>query len=219
MSENSTFHLILVPSLVTLAVTMIRVAGEMLHGPELLFNRESGAVGITWLAFLVAVYFAVRLQNAGEGPARPGRAVALTALSLGVAIGGNLLLFPVGQGKGNGLALAGGMAICIASLYVMRAGWPAYGNAMIAYAVAARVPVAVISLAAVYGSWGTHYDTGPSDMRMYVWPNWVEKWVGIALLPQIFFWIPFTVSFCGLFGAVTAALRKRRAPAPAVSAG
>jgi len=213
MSEKSVFHLILVPSLVTLAVTMVRLAGEMLHGPELLFNRESGAVGITWLAFLVAVYLAVRLQNAEEGPARPGKAIALTALSLGIAIGGNLLLFPVGQGKGNTLALAGGMAICIASLYVMRAGWPAYGNAMIAYAVAARIPVVVISAAAIHGSWGTHYDTGPSDMRMYVWPNWVEKWVGIALLPQLFFWIPFTTSVCGLFGAVTAALRKRRAVA------
>ena len=222
MAAGPVSRLIVVPSIITLVLTLIRLTGELFHGPEILFNCSAGGgaapLGISWLAFVFAAYFAVRLQSAGDAPAGAGKAIGLTILSLLFVIAGNLLLFPVGQGKGSSAAFISGMAVVIAGLYVMRAGWPGYWKAMLGYAVAARVPVIVVMLFAIRGNWGTHYDAPPHTMDI-LWTSWFNKWVDIGLLPQLFFWTPYTVVFCGLFGVIVAALRKRRAAAAAVSAG
>jgi hypothetical protein len=58
-------QLILVPSLITLAVTILRLAGERQGWPAILFSREAGGggalVGITWLPLIFGPYFALRL--------------------------------------------------------------------------------------------------------------------------------------------------------------
>src|SRR5213593_1394242 len=185
MAVGPVSRLIVVPSIITFVVTLIRLTGELLHGPEILFNRSAGGgaapLGISWLAFVFAAYFAVRLQNAGDAPAGAGKAIGFTVLAILVVAGGNLLLFPVGQGKGSSAALVAGMAVVIAGLYVMRAGWPGYWKAMLGYAVAARVPVIVVMLLAIRGNWGTHYDAPPHDMTDFVWASWFGKWVDIGL--------------------------------------
>ena len=80
-------------------------------------------------------------------------------------------------------------------------GWPALGRTLIAYGLAARIPVIVVMLIAMLGNWGTHYDVAP--------PNFPEmgtlgKWVLIGVLPQLTVWMWFTIAVGAIFGAIAA---------------
>src|SRR5215472_9880861 len=68
----STKRLILVPAIVSLAVTLLRLVGELEHWSKTYFNTGVGGGGaiivITWLAPIFGIYFAIRLaadQNYG----------------------------------------------------------------------------------------------------------------------------------------------------------
>lgn len=86
--------LILVPALLTLAVTLLRLFGELLNWSPALFSRAGGGggalVGISWLIPLFGAYFAVKLCRSGWGPVSAGRAflMALGAAVVGVGSGG-----------------------------------------------------------------------------------------------------------------------------------
>ena len=97
MSDNSnsninTMQLILIPSLITLAVTLLRLVGELQNWPSVLFNREAGGggsiIGITWLALVFGAYFAVKLARAGEVPQSAGRVIGFSLLGLVVTFAG-----------------------------------------------------------------------------------------------------------------------------------
>ncbi len=88
------FRLALPPALVALAVTLLRLGGELRGWSEAWFSRAtsglvpSGAfswlVGITWLALPFGAWFAWRiLRSGGATPPRAGRAVfvALAAVA------------------------------------------------------------------------------------------------------------------------------------------
>jgi hypothetical protein len=99
----------------------------------------------------------------------------------------------------------------IAALLVTLRAWPALGRTLLAYAFAARVPVAVVMLAAILGSWGTHYDVPPPGFPEMA-PLW--KWLLIGALPQMTIWIWLTVAVGSLFGMGAFALARRgRSPA------
>ena len=90
--------------------------------------------------------------------------------------------------------------------------WPALGRILLAYGLAARIPVALLMLVAMLGNWGTHYDARPSyppQMSTLAW------WVTLGLVPQLFFWIWYTIGFGALFGIVAAAIARRRGTAAA----
>jgi hypothetical protein len=216
--ENlSTSRLVLIPALITLAVTVLRLVGELNHWNEALFNRKAGGggalIGISWLALVFAVYFAVRLQNEGHGPERTGAAIGYTLAALGVAIAGMFVFF-FGVQKPMRAAIWVGLAIMAASLWVMRRAWPAYWRVMIDYALWARVPVIVVMFFAIMGNWGTHYDVAPPSGDIWG-SDWFRKWFEIGVIPQIFLWVPYTVVLCGLAGIIVAAVRKATRPAPA----
>ena len=87
--------------------------------------------------------------------------------------------------------------------------WPALGRALLAYGLAARIPVALLMLVAMLGNWGTHYDARPSYPQM----STLGWWVAIGLVPQFFFWIWITIVFGALFGIAAAAIARRRGTA------
>ena len=80
-------RLILVPALITLGVTLLRLAGEVMHWSPAFFSREAGGagavVGIVWLVPVFAIYFALRLLRAGPRPAL-GRAALFGFAGLAV---------------------------------------------------------------------------------------------------------------------------------------
>jgi hypothetical protein len=90
-------------------------------------------------------------------------------------------------------------------------GWPALGRVLLAYGLAARIPVALVMLAAMFGNWGTHYDLPPPDFPAM---SVMAKWVTIGLLPQMTIWLWFTIAVGVLVGTIAAAVAGRdRRPA------
>jgi hypothetical protein len=209
--------LVLVPALITLAVTILRLVGELQNWNPKLFSREAGGggslVGISWLVPLFGIYFAVRLVRAGFVPSS-------VWVTLGTALGALAVMVALGfLANALGLPPLASLfvfaAVSVAATWFAMRPWPALGRTLLAYALAARIPVAVLMLFAILGNWGTHYDVVPPDAAtMNEW-NPLLKWLTIGLLPQLTIWIWFTVVFGTIFGAIAAAVARRRSPATA----
>ena len=95
--------------------------------------------------------------------------------------------------------------------------WPALFRVNLAYALAARIPVAILMYFAMRGNWGTHYDAippnAPAELNQF-WP----KYLWLALLPQLTVWIGMTVLSGSLTGSITALVKRRKPAEQAVSA-
>jgi hypothetical protein len=74
-------------------------------------------------------------------------------IGLGAVIVGQTL-----YGHGSPKVLAFRMLGTVGALWLVWKGWPDLTRTLIAYAVAARVPVIIIMFIAIYCNWGTHYD-------------------------------------------------------------
>jgi hypothetical protein len=207
-------RLILVPAVITLAVSLLRLVGELNGWSPLLFNRAAGGggalVGIVWLVFVFAFYFAWKLVQAGEGPSGRFRPLGFSLLGIAIA-------FAIGFGANAAqLSLPASFGVFVAAslvaLFVSMQGWPALGRTLLAYGLAARIPVAVIMLLAILGNWGTHYDVAPPNFPAM---GPIAKWAMIGLLPQLTVWIGFTVAVGMLCGGLLVALRPHRVAATA----
>ncbi len=200
---------ILFPSVITLAVTLLRLIGELRQWNETFFRRSAGGggaiVGISWLAAIFAVYFALKMRKTGQAIESKGKAIGLSALSLVMMVAGTILLFSGGGEFRFTWKVAAGILILFAAIWVMRLAWPAYWNVMLTYALAARIPVIIIMYMAMQGNWSTHYDAAPPNVA---YPDLMAKYVALGLVPQLLFWIPFTVIPCGLLGVIAAAIGK-----------
>jgi hypothetical protein len=206
-------RLILWPAVITLAITVLRLVGELQHWSPKLFNPEPGGggalIGISWLPFVFGVYFALKLCAAGDAPASTGRAILMPLLGVAVVIAASVAAeFLISKTPTVGYVVAVDVAALVA-LVLQRTGWPALFKTLLAYAFAARIPVALIMLAAIRGNWGTHYDVAPTPEFPAM--HWLLKWLIIGALPQFVIWIAYTVIVGGLMGAITAAILRRRA--------
>jgi hypothetical protein len=199
-SKVSLPRLLLVPALITLAVTLLRLTGELKQWSPSLFNREAGGggalVGIVWLIPVFGIYFALKLADAGRGPVSVGKALAANAVAfaLNTSLGfGTFALFPSPVAQLGVFVLTSWLAILVA-----RTGWPALWKVLLAYAFAARLPVLVTMFLSIFGGWDTHY-TKPRPDFPAMGPWGLFFWT--ALLPQLSVWIYLTVVGGGLFGA------------------
>ncbi|HEY3129473.1 MAG TPA: hypothetical protein VGL91_08445 [Acidobacteriota bacterium] len=216
LAKKLPFDIIWIPALITLAVTVVRLLGELKHWSPVLFNSKPGGfgalVGIAWLAPIFGIYFAVKLAKAGHAPVSAGKAIGIAVLALVAFIGVGALgaLFPKAfQAQLLFMALASVIAILI-SLYA----WPALGKILLAYGLAARIPVAIVMLFAILGNWGTHYDLAPPEFPAM--DPWL-KFLWIGLLPQLTLWIAYTVVIGAIFGGIAVAIAGRRSAAPATA--
>lgn len=218
-SSSSVGRLILVPALITLAVTLLRLTGELLGWSPLLVNRAPGGpgaiIGIVWLVPVFGAWFGLRLARSGQGPMGVGRVAGHGVLA--VLAGAALSAAGPALGAPPPVQLAGLVLGTVAAVAVAWRGWPALGRVLFAYALAARIPVALVMLAAILGNWGTHYDVVPPNFDATMGP--FAKWVFIGLVPQLTAWVGFTVAVGTLFGALGAALARRQAAQPADALG
>jgi hypothetical protein len=202
--------LILVPALITLAITLLRLIGELQQWSPKLFSRAAGGggalIGIAWLVPVFGIYFGWKLAAAGHLPPSVGRAIGLPLLGLAVIPVAGFTAVALGVPQ-QGLTLL--LVIAVASLMgtvIAFQGWKLLGRTMLAYAFAARIPVVLVMLFAILGNWGTHYDVaGPGAPEM---PP-LMKWFMIGVIPQFTFWIFFTVVFGALAGSISAAIKGR----------
>jgi hypothetical protein len=215
-NRSSIFRLILVPGIITLAVTLLRLLGELQHWSRVLFNPEVGGpwsiMGITWLAPIFGIYFAARLSSGGQGPASTWRAngCAILAVVIIVALAYLGSVQHV-ERSFRGRLIYIWLTTAVAALITLP-GWPTLFKAMLAYGYAARIPVAVLMFFAFRGNWGTHYDALPPDMPpgYGLW----GKYFLLGFFPQLIFWVAYTVVSGMLAGSITAAVFRliRRAP-------
>ena len=211
-SRVSMTHLILVPSVITLAVTILRLVGELNNWSSFWFSKEAGGggspIGISWLVPIFGIYFGIKLAKAGEGPSSSGRAIGVAFLGLVVFVASMAIPVAIFKEPGNLGLIVGASIGCIVTILVARNAWPALFKTLLAYGLAARIPVAILMLIAIQGNWGTHYDVPPN--AQFPAMHWFMKWILIGALPQMFIWIAFTVTIGLVFGTVSAALVHRR---------
>jgi hypothetical protein len=208
MSKPSLRQLVLVPALLTLAVTLLRLTGELRRWSPALFGREAGGgaslVGIVWLIFVFGVYFALRLAHAGEAPARLGPAFGWPAL--GLLLNTTVFIAAVALMPAHPVAqLALFTAGSWAAIVIARRGWPAIWRVLLAYGFLARIPVLVIMFLAIFGGWDTHYAKPRPDFPA-MGPWGLFFWT--ALLPQMSVWIYLTVVLGMLMAAGTIGLQR-----------
>jgi hypothetical protein len=212
-TRPSTRDLVLVPALITLGVTALRLIGELQHWSPALFNRAGGGggaiVGISWLPLLFGIYFAWRLVKAGEGPASKGKAFGMAVL--GLAVGPLAIFIATKMGATQiGAIVTACFAFLVGGVIAAR-GWTRLGWTLFVYALAARVPVAALMLPAIIGKWGTHYDALPPKFPEM---GAVQTWAYVGLFPQMTLWIGITLVTGMLTGSITAAIvgGRRREP-------
>jgi len=213
MSEEASvrpFQLILAPAVITLAVTLLRLVGELQGWSPLLFNKEAGGggalVGIAWLVLVFGVWFGWKLGRAGQGPGPIGRALGVAFLALAVMPVLGFAATALGVSQTSGVAFVVFVIGSIVGLLIGLRAWPALGRTLLVYAFAARVPVVLVMLLAMLGNWGTHYDAPPPGFpEMGV----LAKWFAIGVIPQLTIWIWFTVVVGSLVGIVAGAIARR----------
>jgi hypothetical protein len=209
-SRAGSISLIAIPAVITLAITVLRLIGEMQGWSKAWFNPAAGGggavIGIVWLVPIFGIYFAIKLSNAGEGIARPGRAALFALLGLLIVVVGFAAAFLVSKPGLLGAQLALGVAAVVATV-LQRRGWPALFKTLLAYGYAARIPVAIIMFFAIRGNWGTHYDGPPPGFPADI--SWFPKFILIGVIPQLVFWVAFTVIVGTLFGSVAVAIANR----------
>lgn len=219
-SETSITKLILIPSVITLAITLLRLLGELQNWAPSIFNKAPGGggaiLGIWWLPFILGIYFAWKLLRADETPTSAGRVILFAFL--GILLMGAALFVGFGETGprfDSPLRLIAAHLILIAAIAIQFPVWRKFSKVMLAYALAARIPVAILMFFAIKGNWGTHYDVAPKDFPAM---SWFSKYFLIGLLPQMFIWIAFTVLVGALTAGITAFIMQRGKAARPVEA-
>jgi hypothetical protein len=204
-------ELVLIPALITLMVTLLRLVGELMEWSTVLFSREAGGgsalIGIVWLVPIFGIYFAWRLAKSGQVSVGAGRTIGYALLGLTIVVVATALLMQVAQST-DPLALIVIAVVSLGAAYVVTKGWGELSSTLLAYGLAARIPVAVVMFFAVLGDWGTHYDVVP--VPDFPAMGWFSKWVLIGLIPQLTIWVAFTMIVGAFFGGITLALVGRR---------
>jgi hypothetical protein len=214
-------RLIAIPALITLAVTILRLVGELEHWPSPLFNTQPGGggaiIGISWLPIIFGPYFALKLAGAGDGPASNAKAIGFAVGSLFVLVAGGIL-FGLSINHPN-FVTALGLLLMLGAAFVPGLGWRSLGNTLVAYAYAARIPVLIVMYFAMTGNggagWGTHYDAVPPSL-VHAPP--LQKFFFAGVLPQMMLWIGFTTAVGSILGTIVTAVayRKKQVAAAAV---
>lgn len=208
-SRLSIAKLILVPAIITLGVTLLRLAGELEHWNKLLFNSSAGGggaiIGISWLPIIFGPYFALKLAGQGEGSKGTGKMLGMIAVGIVCFVGGGFVGYAAQVTFPGHLVV--GLAVMAAGALAPLLAWPALVKTLLAYAYSARIPVAILMFFALRGQWGTHYDAiapgFPADM------SFGAKYLQLALIPQLIFWIAYTVLLGALLGTIIAAFARR----------
>jgi hypothetical protein len=213
--KDGPMQLVLWPAVITLGITLLRLFGELQGWAPAFFSRAPGGggaiVGISWLPFVLGPYFAVKLAKSGRGSASPWKAAGLAFLGLLITMGG----FGVVERLKLGLAAAfPAFLLSLAVSFLPYRTWPELARTLFLYALAARVPVVIVMLFAMYGKWGTHYDFLPPDSPpalLAMGP--LELWFFGGFIPQLTVWIAYTVLVSTLLGAAVVAVMKPKASA------
>ncbi len=205
-------NLITIPALISLGITILRLVGELQHWPKPWFNTAAGgggaAIGISYLPIIFGPYFAMKLAGAGDGPSSIGKAIGFAFLGLVVLVLGGF--WAQSTFSHPSILTLVAFLVMLAAALIPRIGWRSFGNALLAYAFAARLPVLIVMFLAMHGNggggWGTHYD---AVAPMFVHAPLAKKFLYEAFVPQMTMWIGWTVVVGAVFGVIVATVVRR----------
>lgn len=220
---NALFSLVLVPAIVTLLVSIVRLVGELQGWSPLLFGSEAGGanqdkvpglLGISFLVPIFGIWFGYRLRKTSGQPANLRRATITSALGLLVLIGGfallvalELITLPNEEAPVEPRGMEYMLGLFAASIAVMFVAWPRLALTTLVYGLLARIPVIVITLLALNAEdWDTHYTKVPDGLLIPA----EQSRAAFLITPQLTVWIAFTVVIGGLFGCLGAKLARNK---------
>src|SRR5215470_5537307 len=147
-------RLILIPGVITLAVTLLRLVGELQHWSPILFKPSAGGlgsiIGISWLPFIFGIYFALKLSREGEMPVSLARGIGLPILGVAIIMAGGFAGGAMHLGFQSRAILQYG-TMFVAGI-IQYPAWPALFKVLLAYGLTARVPVAILMWFAMAGN-------------------------------------------------------------------
>ena len=212
MKDPSTARLIAIPALISIAVTALRLVGELLHWPKPLVNSDicgKAILGVIWLVPIFGTYFAVKLSHAGDAPQRFAWPVVLAISALALKLAGTLIM--ESHGMIYALRLSMNFIVTLIGLVLSAVAWPTLSKALLVYGYLSRIPVAIVQYLAMRGRWGTHYDAlDPGFPPIGFWQTFLR----VSFVPNIFFMEAYTVIVGALIGTAVVAIvgRVRRTP-------
>jgi len=211
----STARLIAVPALISIAVTALRLVGELLRWPKPMVSSDvcgKAILGVVWLVPIFGIYFAVRLFHAGDAPQRFARPLVFAASALALKLAGTFVMESRGMTYAARLSMK--FNVTLIGLVLAAVAWPTLSKALLVYGYLSRIPVAIVQYLAMRSRWGTHYDAlDPGFPAIGFWPTFLR----VSFVPNIFFMEAYTVIVGGLVGIAVVAIlgRLRRTPSEA----
>ena len=214
-TSPSTFRLLLWPSLITLAISLLRLLGEV----QGWVNAQSGGaghlLGIAWCMFVFGGWFATRLARIGSLPRRLPAwpwGIALLVLQLGAfvwafkGIDTAMPATPEAQATAAEALRAAlvQLAICTSVLAAFAFTiWPRLCWTLLLYGLGARLTVVALTWWAKSAGWNTHYTKfGPQGFERDL-----SATLTGASLAQLGMWVPLTVVFGCFVGTLFARRR------------
>ncbi|MBL9076283.1 MAG: hypothetical protein JNL08_02190 [Planctomycetes bacterium] len=209
----STLRLLLVPTLVTLLVSVARLMAEVQGRVTNLSGGRGALLGITWLVFVFGGWFGWRLARLGSAP-RVRRAWLWSLLSLVAIVGTAAWRFAqvdlqdrsetaFAALRGHVLVIA---AVTTAAGLLQFVVWPRLAAVLLGYGLLARATVLALTWLAKQQGWDTHYTKfGPAGIERDLPATMLS-----ATIAQIGFWVPFTIVGGMVVGCLVGG--RRRAP-------
>lgn len=205
---SSTLRLILWPSVITLAVSIARLVGEV---QGWITDQSGGAMhplGITWLALLFGGWFGWRHARAGALP-RVRRAWLWALVAL-LAMVGTMAwrMQPLLQAERSEATFAQVRVgvLTIIAVAVVGAGtmffvWAKQAFTLLLYGLVARATVVAITWFVKLQGWHLHYvKFGPPGIE----PDTMQETLVSASIAQFGMWVPFTILAGTLVGGLFA---------------
>lgn len=217
MPAPASFASLLVPSLlVTTALSVLRLIGEV----QGWFHAYSGGrlhpLGITWCIFVFGAWFGIRLLRAGSAPRvrLPWLWVLLAlAAAVGAAAFGFRPLVGADRSEDTFRAVREAVILIVAVTAVggalMFVVWPRLAQLLLCYGLGARAVVLALTWLAKRQGWDTHYTKfGPSGIER----ESLSETMFAAGVAQIGGWVPFTILGGMLAATVFGGLWHHRRP-------
>ncbi|MFN7589526.1 MAG: hypothetical protein ACK501_02630 [Planctomycetota bacterium] len=212
--------LVLVPALLTLVVTIVRLVGELAGWMPVLFNshgpgpkQQQGLFGITLLIPLFGCWFGWMLRRDTGGPANLTSALLQYVIGAGVLVGGFLaaltlgwIVMPTEAQPGEVVGMGVVFGLLAAAFLVALTAWPRLSSTLLVYALLARLPVVAVTFVAVARNWGTHYEQLAPGFQV---PEGMDKATFLSM-PQLVLWPVVTMLVGGLCGCLGAALAGKK---------
>jgi hypothetical protein len=215
--------LVIVPALLTLGVTVLRLVGEIRGWDPTWFGvAEAGGgtgpgegkalLGISWLIFVFGLWFGYRLVRRGDGPRSRTKALVVSLVAIAVMFGGvvalgaaDLVFVPQPDNPGEPRGLIYFVAVLAVGSAISAIAWGRAALVLFVYALLARIPVVIITWIALQQGWNTHYTQVPT---FFTHVTEADR-TAFLLMPQATFWPAITVVFGTAMASLGALLAGR----------